>query len=251
MIRVLRFRSRSVFALALATLLLLSGCVYLRLLELKNQLADFDRFFAVDLHDGVKLTLKKPVLLDEDMAFFKLVPESRERIGTAERWRFRWIKANAGPEEIPENYEVTGDFIFSQHKLSKVILPERLFAFIPKANFIGMLKSVGHAQIDREKRTATSSYNGDIPIAPMTQGQIGTMLGVPYETNETAEGIACRYRYQKATPDQRAGSIDITFLVNPADHRVLRLKGRIFDATIELDFSPTPTPAPLSPTKPG
>ena len=57
--------------------LALSGCLYLRLLELRNQLAEFDRYFETDLREGVKLTCRKPVLLDEDMAFFKLVPEAR------------------------------------------------------------------------------------------------------------------------------------------------------------------------------
>jgi len=115
--------------------LLLGGCIYLRLLELRNQLASFDRYFEADLRDGVKITCRKPVLLDEDMAFFKLVPEARERVGAAERWHFRWVKAYAVADENPRNYEVAVDFIFVDHRLTRVILPERLFAFIPKQFF--------------------------------------------------------------------------------------------------------------------
>lgn len=32
------------------------GCVYLRLLQIKNQLAEFDRYFDADTRDGLKLT---------------------------------------------------------------------------------------------------------------------------------------------------------------------------------------------------
>ena len=246
-----RWRPLIVAALV-ATTLLLGGCVYLRLLQLKNQLADFDRYFSADLRDGVKLTLNKPVLLDEDMTFFKLVPEKRERVGSAERWNFRWVKANASAGEDPAHYEVTADFIFSGHKLSKVILPERLFAFIPKPLFIGLLRSLGNAKIDREKRTASSNYNGSPatnPVAQMAQGEVASMLGTPFETKESAEGLMLRYRYRKATPDQRSGSIDVTFVINPIDQKVRRLKGRIFDATIDFTFGgpPSATVAPVTP----
>ncbi len=238
--------SRPFAALLLAAAaLLLGGCVYLRLLELKKQFANFDRYFQVDYEDGLKLTCHEPVLLDKDMTFFKLVPEKRDRLGSAERWHFRWIKAGDPPNENPGNYEVTADFIFSRHKLSKVVLPDRLFAFFPKPLFVGMLRSLGDAKVDRAKRTANTNFNtqpGSPAVEPMTEDQVLAMLGVPMEKSVSPEGEVWRYRYKKATPDQRSGSIDVTLLFHPEDRKVARLKGRIFDATIDFKFSrPTNT----------
>src|ERR1035441_8561241 len=101
------------FAPLLAALcLLLGGCVYLRLLELKHQLADFDHYFAVDETDGLTFTMQKSVLLVDDMTFFELAPESSKQLGAAVRWHLRWIKDYAAPGEHATDYEVEADFTF-------------------------------------------------------------------------------------------------------------------------------------------
>lgn len=243
-------------ALSLALLTLsLGGCVYLRLLELKNQLGDFDRFFTVDLRDGFKLTCLTPVLLDEDMAFVQLVPEKKEQVGVAERWHFRWVKDYPVPGEDPASSEITADFIFVEHKLSRVILPERLFAFIPKSALLTLLRAVGHARIDTATRSASTDYrekNPDHPAAP-AKTEIAATLGVPVEIKETDPNLFWRYRYQRASPNQHSGRIDMTFAFNPATGKLQRLHGRLFDLTINFTFTnpaeaaPAEAPAPLIP----
>jgi len=233
--------------------LLLGGCIYLRLLELKNQLASFDRYFETDLRDGVKLTCKQPVLLAEDMAFFKLAPESRQRAGIAEMWHFRWVKAYAVAGEAPADYAVTADFTFVDHKLTRVILPERLFAFIPKPMFLLMVRAFGHAQIDREKRTANASVHADFgpdQTPPrMTGAGLTALLGAPMAKTETAAGTKWRYRYQAASPDQRSGYIDVTFTLDPATGTVRHLEGIVFNGRINLDFT-EPSAQPPAPNPP-
>jgi len=233
--------------------LALSGCLYLRLLELRNQLAEFDRYFEADLREGVKLTCRKPVLLDEDMAFFKLVPEARERVGVAERWQFRWVKDAAGADENLRNYEVAVDFIFVDHKLTRVILPERLFAFIPKQFFLTIVRAFGHARIDKEKRTASTTVHEDLgpnqTPPQLTRQELAALLGVPMETRTTEEGILWRYRYRPASPGQRSGRIDVTFTLSSSSSKVLRIHGRVFDATLDIAFpdSTIPPPADIKP----
>ena len=233
--------------------LTLGGCIYLRLLELRNQLAEFGRYFEADLRDGVKITCRKPVLLDEDMAFFKLVPESRERVGVAERWQFRWVKNDAVAGENPRNYELAVDFIFVGHKLTRVILPERLFAFVPKQFFLTIVRAFGHARIDKEKRTASTSVREDLgpnqTPPQLVRQDLAAMLGTPNETRTTEEGILWRYRYRPASPSQRSGRIDVTFTLSPASSKVLRIHGRVFDATLDIAFpdSTIPTPAGIKP----
>jgi hypothetical protein len=235
-----------------AACLLLGGCIYLRLLELKHQLADFDRYFAVDLRDGLKITCRQPVLLDEDMAFFKLAPETRERVGVAERWHFRWVKANPPPGGDSRRYEMSVDFIYVDHKLTTVLLPERFFTFMPKPFFLAMVKAFGQASVDQAKRTATASVHlnlgsGQSPPR-LTRADLTAMLGAPLETRESAAGLLWRYRYQAATRVQHSGSIDVTFTLEPATHEVRHIHGVVFNGRIDLDFpAAAAQPAPASP----
>jgi hypothetical protein len=235
-----------------AACLLLGGCIYLRLLELKHQLADFDRYFETDLRDGVKITCRKPVLLDEDMAFFRLAPESRQRAGVAERWHFRWVKVSAAPGEDPAGYEITADFIYVDHKLTRVILPERFFTFMPKQMFLLMLRAFGQADVDKEKRTARANVRADFgpDKAPprLTRADLTAMLGAPLETAETAAGVVWRYRYRAASPEQHSGRIDVAFTLDPATQAVRHIQGVVFNGRIDLDFTDsTAKPSPEAP----
>ncbi|HUJ45350.1 MAG TPA: hypothetical protein VLW52_17265 [Opitutaceae bacterium] len=243
----LRWRWIAVVTGALASVLL-GGCIYLRLLELRSQLANFDRYFETDLRSGVKITCQKPVLLDADMAFFKLVPESRTRAGVAERWRFRWVKVSSSPGEDPRDYEVAVDFIFVDHKLTRVLLPERLFVFVPKQFFLTVVKAFGHAQIDQQKRTASASVHeefGPDKLPPqLTRTDLTAMLGAPLEIKENAAGVIWHYQYRAASADQRSGHIDITFTLNPASQKVRRIQGRVFDLTLDIALPDSTAGAP-------
>ena len=238
------WRTPVLLAIALAGLML-GGCLYLRLLELKHQLASFDRYFETDLHDGIKITCKEPVLLDADLAFFKLVPESCAKIGVAARWHFRWVKINDVSGENPRNFEITADFIFVDHRLTRVILPERLFAFIPKQFFLTMVRAFGHAQVDKLKQTAAASAREDLGprTAQMTQPDLKKLLGAPEETSSGRSGLLWHYRYRAASPDQNSGLIDVIFTLNPATRKVGRIQGRLFNATLDVEF-PDSTPLP-------
>lgn len=226
--------------------LLLGGCIYLRLLELRSQLADFGRYFDVDLRQGVTIVCRKPVLLDEDMAFFHLAPESRHRLGNVERWQFRWVKAYQAPGEDPRNYEVSLDFMFVDHKLVRVLLPERMFMFVPKHFLLTIVKAFGHSQIDRTRRTASANVHEDfapgvIPPPP-SDADLTAMLGAPEAKKETAAGSVWNYRYQAASPDQRSGRIEVSFTVNPATHKARRIQARILDLTMDVNLPDVVTP---------
>jgi hypothetical protein len=230
-----------------ALCLLLGGCIYLRLLELRNQLADFDRYFSTDLRHGVTIICRQPVLLDQDMAFFRLTPASRTRIGVAERWHFRWVKNPPSPGEDPAQHEISADFIFVDHKLTRVILPPRLFAFVPKGFFLQMVRAFGHARLDRATRTASAQVHtaygpGDEPPR-LTRGSLTALLGTPTTVARQPDAVLWRYRYRAASPDQHSGYIDVTFTLDPATGVVRRVEGVVFNGRIDLDFAGPPAHA--------
>jgi len=230
-------RRLAAFALV-ACSLCLGGCVYLRLLELKNQLADFDRYFAADARDGLTLTFLKPVLLDEDMTFLNLAPESRHRIGVADRWHFRWIKAPVAADGGARVYDETADFIFVDHKLAKLILPESFFIFFPKPIALAGLRAIGHSTVDRAHRTATSRLTEELENVPAPREvDLSAALGAPGEIVEHDGQPQWHYRLNPATTDQRSLPIDIKFTLDPASRRVRRVEGVLLIGTFSFDFT--------------
>lgn len=231
-------------AVGAAACLLLGGCIYLRLLELRNQLAHFDRFFSTDLRHGLTITCKDPVLLDQDLAFFHLTPESRHRIGVAERWHFRWVKNPPVAGERPGEYAVSADFIFVNHKLTRIVLPPRLFAFVPKRFFLRMVEAFGHARVDRATHTARARVHTDYTPGTepprFTGDGLASLLGTPTTVAPGPDGPQWRYRYRAASPDQHSGYIDVTFTLDPTTHLVRRIRGVVFNGRIDLDFAGPP-----------
>ena len=227
-----------------AACLTLSGCVYLRLLQLKNQLAKFDRYFEADTRDGLKLTCKEPVLLDEDFdGFFKWSPESRQKAGAAEKWHFRWIKERTVADGEHAPYAVEFDLFFTDHKLAKLIVPESFFAtFMPKQFVLTTLRSMGGAKIDQKNRSASVNVDhaaiDPAAIDRPSQAGLTALLGAPVEVSGSATELQWRYRFAAASPKQRLGrgGIDVTFTFDPVTNRVRKMRGTSMGMTVAMDY---------------
>jgi hypothetical protein len=227
--------------------LLLTGCVYFRLLELKRQLANFDKYFAVDERDGLELSFRKPVLRDRDMALLGIVPAERKKIGSAERWHFRWVKDPAPGDAPGVTYEQTADFVFVDRKLATVLVPERFFAFFPKSRAVASLRSMGRATVDRSRRTASgalpaSAQNDALP--PLRKTDLAAMLGAPVATGGPAEAPEWRYSFKAVVAGRRTGPIDVVFILHPRTGVVQRVRGKLIAGTIEFDYSGARATAP-------
>src|SRR5262249_19389854 len=138
--------------------LLLGGCVYLRLLAMKHQLADFDRNFTLQQGSGLRLICQHPVLLAEDFRWLGVIPESTRKLGHAEQWRVRWQKELPAGVRDPEPRDLEVELVFADGALAQAFMPERYFVFVPKAFFIGLLRGLGSASVDRAKREAAVSF---------------------------------------------------------------------------------------------
>jgi hypothetical protein len=229
---------RRIAPLLAAFCLLLSGCVYLRLLELQHQLASFDRNFTVNETDGLAFTFKAPVLLVDDMAFFNLAPESTEQLGVAMRWHLRWIKDYAAPGEHAADYEVQADFIFVGGKLVRVHLPEPIFSFVKKSFVLSALRSLGHASIDRLNHSARADLDGP-GLTPFTHADLLHFLGAPLDTHNEGGHILLHYRYRNVCAAQTPGKIDFTFTLDAVTQTVVHLEGKFLQVEVQYDWPVT------------
>lgn len=119
----------------LAAALFLSGCVYLRLLELKKQFARFETFFKIDTAEGLRIECLKPLLLPNDVRWLGVYPESTTVApDKVENWRVRWVKeAPPGtPEETVHDVELYARFI--DDRLSQVSIPENISNSFPRSS---------------------------------------------------------------------------------------------------------------------
>lgn len=229
----------------LAGTLLFSGCVYLRLLDLKKQFARFETFFKADVSDGVRIECLEPLLLTGDVRWLGVFPETIETEGNVENWRVRWIKeAPPGPPEDTV-YDVELDARFTDERLSFVSIPERYFQFFPKELFVNLLRSTGNARINRSSRSADVD-NTPIPnaaeIKPPTRDSINGMLGRPTELS-ARDGLAIfRYRYRAVTAEKKAKPIEVTFTFDSANGRLQTLIAKLPTGTLNFRVTPAAKP---------
>lgn len=247
----LRRRPRLLAAVALAAVTLaLGGCVYLRLLAMKRQLADFDRHFVLQQADGLRLICHDPVLLTEDFRWLGVAPESTQKLGQAEKWRVRWVKElpPGVREATPHDLEI--ELMFADDKFTQVFLPERYFAFVPKVFFIGLIRGLGSASVDRAKREAEVGFTAaerEQLVQRISATSLTQLLGQPTEQRIDGGQSLLHYRYETAPPGAKAGVIDMEFAFDAASGRLRRLQGRSPVGNLAFNFaSPAAPPPPPS-----
>jgi hypothetical protein len=233
------FRAAGALALAAVTLLL-GGCVYLRLLEVKRQLAQFDQHFVLHTEEGLKLICQTPVLLTDDIRWLGIRPETIKRLGRAEQWHVRWVKQLPPGVTDKGTFFIALDLTFADGKLTGIAIPETYFALLPKSFVIGVIKSLGGARVDKSHRSAEAAVADAAALARPDLPGIDKVLGQP--TEERIEGGVAiqRYRYIPATTERGAGIFEMTLRFDNATGELLHWHGKTPMGNIAFDFRKKP-----------
>jgi len=221
---------RRVLALALASgMLFVSGCVYLRLLALKNQLETFDKNFTLDTSNGLKISCLNPILLPHDFRWLGITPASTKRLGRSEQWHIRWAKEVPAGSRETSPYSVEIDLFFTENKLTRVVIPERYFAFMSKPFLVGLLRGMGRAEINQLKRSADvnfSNANQDILSGRIMAGSLEDLLGSPTERRLEGERTLLRYLFTPTPVGEKSAVFDLLFTFETASGHLRRIDGR-------------------------
>lgn len=235
------WRRTTCFLLLFAFATFASGCVYLRLLQFKNQLADFEKNFSADLSRGFQVICKNPLLLGDDLRWLGAEPETVLRAGRVEHWRIRWVKDV--PPEVSEDgafdIELRADFL--NKELESIQIPERYFAFVPKQLFLNTLRSAGRAKIDRQGRQATMDTAGEgseKAPPPLDLTGIEKMLGIPTQRTTEPAGIRYNYIFRPQTPSGPGKPIEVTFLFGGKKQNLRRIVSKLPKGTLTFEFLP-------------
>ena len=220
-------RSSKAAAVALAFItLLLSGCVYLRLLELKRQIDRFDQFFGLQTSDGLGLICYEPVLRTADLRWIGVKPETVRTLGQAEHWHVRWVKQL--PPGVAEKlqYDIVLELSFANDKLTRATIPERYFALMPKQFLVGVIRSLGRGKIDKSQKQIDAIVSAaEVAAARPNLPSIDKLLGQPSEEREEGAKTFVRYRYVPATKEPHAGVFDMHLTFDTKSGELLKWQG--------------------------
>lgn len=196
-------RSKLLFVL-LGTFIIMTvtGCVYLRFLKLKNQMADFQKNFEISEDNGLSLIFLNPVLKKSDMVWLMgTEPTIMEVRGNPDKWIYELKKRYRGKRRENGDFDIPINLTFKDGNLIIFSLPERFTKYFSKSLFEKFLSTLGEAEISKGNKQASSTYEGASKTEIPTTKEIRAVLGKPYSGNVTKEKRTYVYRYKILSPD--------------------------------------------------
>ncbi len=239
-----KFQLKHEFLLAALIFLtsLASGCVYIRLLQVKRQLSDFNTNFQIKDERGLDLVFLKPVLLAADILWLmKDSPESKVTIGSGEHWRYIFEKQYPGEKNEEGNFNIPISMVFENEKLSQMNFPERFLKYISKPLLIKMMKSMGEAEIDKSEKRAGSSFRASNTLEIPRKQQVVEVLGFPFSSQNYDENSILIYKYnlmeESARPSGGEFKLVMGFKFQKEDDRLLKAETNLNGLKMSINFS--------------
>lgn len=229
----------AVCAMLGASAALLTGCVYVRLLALKNQLAEFDTYVQVEHAPALTFIMKEPVLLDEDVILLiGKMPTAVTTNANLVTWDYAYVNVAAprpapGAAPPPDAFHLVMQF--RDGLLYSMVAPGQIVDLWGEDFLSAAARSLGRARI------VTRSYNmkwsgifpaGKAPPVP-TQADMARLLGPARRTQDGRKERVVEYEYgilPLGPDDSDGGRIRSTF-------RFLSADGRMAHATLQIGRS--------------
>lgn len=187
-------------------ILMTTGCVWLRLLTFKKQLAEFDKFVNVSTTNGLSLKFVKPALYEDDVLFIcdMCVPTVEHVNGTNKSviYTFRKINPTNAVNNLtnaPLPYvDIPIQLDYENKLFCRVTFPDSFVKCLPENFIVNLFRSLGHAKVDTTKRSAAADM-----IAPTNlpnYKQITGLLGAPTAINNNDGKEQLSYWFETLSP---------------------------------------------------
>ncbi|QXP83762.1 hypothetical protein ABZN20_04480 [Methylococcus sp. ANG] len=229
----------------LAVTLTLFGCVWLRLLEVKNQLDDFDDHFKVVSTDHFLLEFLHPVLYADDFReLTRMEPTRIETLPKGSRWHvlFEKIDMNGKPDPGHQDLEFVLSFN-SKSRLAVWDFPPPFLAAAPPQFLEASLRSLGKGEIFQDQRQLKVDPK-DLPQIDAefpNQARVKEGLGAPALELDHEDGRLWVYRYRVNTPhiedDEGNRRIALArFWFDPASKTLRKFTGKFIGLKLSIDY---------------
>ena len=187
--------------------LLLTGCIWTRLLTLKNQFDNFERFVQVDDRDGLSFNMLKPVLLADDVReLLGAAPSTTTTNGGREVWD--WSFEKIAPSGESGEFDMGFTTSFEAGKLVRVGISDRFHAIMSKEMVLAMARALGKGKVNQQKREMTSQLEpgkAEAKIEPLPRAEMVKLLGQPLRIADGKTAAIHHYEYALKSPSLRPG----------------------------------------------
>lgn len=190
-------RNVSLVVLLGAVLSLLSACVYLRLLEVKKQLKNFDENFSIGGRSELVIEFNRPVLRTKDVRFL-IGADPLSLTGTEEviqHYEFELVRSSGSV--APPMGRLGLDLSIKRGRLVKIIVPETFMFLFPRNVVVETLKQAKDAEVFELKKLA----RGIIRLEPEVEAQLPSysktllLMGEPLQRAIEGDLQVLTYRY--------------------------------------------------------
>src|SRR5215472_18842703 len=195
------------FLLLLCSLaFLLTGCEWmrwLRLLSLKKQLAQLDRYVRVNDTNGLTIHFLKPVVYADDIRLLIDGETTSTTNGNRITWAWSYEKQSLDPHPPAGDFDLSFSMSFVNLKLAELYFPERFLTVLPKPMLLGMLRSIGQAEVDMKRGTVKFKWAGagKDKIELPTTSPVPPLLGPTYTITEPNQTRTFLYKYYQPETD--------------------------------------------------
>jgi len=229
----------------LVLLLGLVGCVYLRLLEVKNQLRDFDGYFRVEVTDQFVLRFRHPVLFSDDFVYLtQLEPTRTEQHPLGARWFVDFHKLDSrGQIESPRKtltFTMTFD---TASKLTSFAFSPLFLAMAPPEFLEASIRSMGKGKVDTDRRQLRVDPQ-DLPKIRAklpTRRVITDIFGKPAAQMNMEEGLFYLYHFvvdahpvEDKSPGK--GIAEVKLLFDPSTEELTRMAGKFVGLKLKINY---------------
>jgi len=203
-----------------AGLLLLSGCMWLRLSTVKDQLADLDRY--IEVPDGERLELRfkeRPLRAGDPEDVIGAPPSTAAALadGTQQlTWRFRRVALDG--QVVPETGWILDFDVWTKDgRVTAVAFPAQVYRVMDRERCITMLRAFGQGEVDTSKREveaqvqvhepgiATASGAASASAVWLQRAAMLECLGAPFTSIVAEQQLRDTYRYRlDGTPTAEA-----------------------------------------------
>lgn len=223
----------------------LAGCVWLRLLEIKNQLADFDEHMRAQVADRHFIVhLLHPVLTSDDFVYLtKLNPTRTESLAQGYRW-FLDFRIDPAASKAQADKIITFAMSFTpEHKLSAFDFSPLFLQMAPPVFLEASIRSLGLGKVDQGKRQMKVDPE-DLP--KLTAGlpsrtDILKVLGPPADQFPHEGLLILQYKFKAeakpvAPEHEKRREAEAKLFFDPDKDELVRLSGRFAGLKLSIDY---------------
>lgn len=214
------------------------------MLDVRDQLNDFETNFDLNDQRGLTLVFKNPVLLSDDVIWLmKGSPVSVKPEEDGQLWTYVFQKQYTSTNDEGDAYDIPILMVMQDDKLTEITFPKRFLKNLSIPLLKKMLASMGNADISKLSKSASSQYTGTDASEIPTSDNVQETLGIPYEVEDLGENSKLSYLYYledaqgNATEDNL--NFELWFVAGNEDKVLKRVGGKIRGIKLSMDFETT------------